>query len=88
MSKLLPTGAALLVLLPAVALSQGLLGDDAPPQNARPLSQLLQQVESRPEFAYIKDIEWDDDTYQIEYQTKEGDEEEIEIDPATGKIEE
>ena len=49
---------------------------------------MLQQVESRPDFAYIKDIEWDDDTYQIEYQTKEGDEEEIEIDPATGKIDE
>ena len=72
MSKLLPTGAALLVLLPVVALSQGLLDDDAPPQNARPLSQLLQQVESRPDFAYIKDIEWDDDPTRSNIRPKKG----------------
>lgn len=87
MSRLVLTAAALAMMGPALAQAQ-LLGGDKPPQNSRPLSQLLQQIETRPDFAYIKDIEWDDDHYNVEYVTKEDDEVELNVDPATGKVEE
>jgi len=52
-----------------------------PEPNARPLSQILADIEARPDFHYFQDIEWDDDRYEIGYRTRDGNEREIYVDP-------
>lgn len=60
---------------------------DAPPQNARPLSQLIDIVEQNDDVAYIEDVDWDDDGYyEVEYRTRNGGDREIRIDPVSGEI--
>lgn len=59
---------------------------DAPPQNAQPLSRLIAAVERQDDFAYFKEIDWDDDGYyEVEYRTRGGGDREVRIDPVTGQ---
>ncbi|QQP93762.1 PepSY domain-containing protein (plasmid) [Skermanella sp. TT6] len=60
---------------------------DAPPPNARPLSQLIAAVERQDDFAHFKEIDWDDDGYyEVEYRTRGGGDREVKIDPVTGQV--
>ncbi|WP_248309931.1 PepSY domain-containing protein [Bosea sp. WAO] len=57
----------------------------APPQNAKPLSQIVAGIEGVSGFASIKEVEWDNDGYwEIEYLKADGSRVEVKIDPVTG----
>jgi hypothetical protein len=56
-----------------------------PPAGALSLSQIITQIESRPDFAYIKDVDWDDGRYQVQYRTRDGRDRDLKIDPRTGR---
>lgn len=78
-------------LAAAALASAGLLAgaaraDDAPPVDSQPLSVLLPLVEQRSDFLYIDEIEWEDGEYEVEYITRNGDREQVDIDPVTGKL--
>ncbi len=56
-----------------------------PPAGALSLSQIITQIESRPDFAFIKDIDWDDGRYEVEYRTRDGRDRTLKVDPRTGR---
>lgn len=56
-----------------------------PPAGALSLSQIITQIESRPDFAFIKDIDWEDGRYQVQYRTRDGRDRDLRIDPRTGR---
>lgn len=56
-----------------------------PPVGALSLSQIITQIESRPDFAYIKEIDWDDGRYEVEYRTRDGRDRVLKVDPRTGR---
>lgn len=78
-------------LLAAIAMI-GLLAPAAfaeapPPPQAKPLSEILKTVESRPDFRYIDEAEWEHGSYyEIEYYTKEGAKVKIRVDPVSGAV--
>ena len=80
MQRLIPLAAVLSLMLggaPALA---------APPQNAMPLSRLLQALEERVNPAYFEEIEWDNDGYwEIEYIDRNGGKQKLRVDPVTGQ---
>lgn len=59
-----------------------------PPAGALSLSQIISQIESRPDCAYIKDIDWQDGRYQVVYRTRDGRDRDLKIDPRTGRPQE
>lgn len=59
-----------------------------PPAGALSLSQIIAQIESRPDYAYIKDIEWEDGRYEVVYRTRDGRDRDLKIDPRTGRPQE
>jgi len=65
--------------------STAALAADAPPQDAQPLSQIMQQIEDRSDFAYIDEVEWEHGVYEVEYITTSGAKMEINIDPISGE---
>ena len=72
--------AAALLLSPLAALAA-----DAPPADARPLSQILAGVETRADFAHVDEVDWDSDGYwMVEYVTKAGAKVKLRLDPKTG----
>lgn len=72
--------AALLLGLPAT----GALADPPPPQGAKPMTELLQNIERSADFGYFDEVEWDDGFYEVEYYTKTGTKKKIYIDPVSG----
>lgn len=56
-----------------------------PPQDAKPLSEILSGIESRGDVAYFDDIEWDDDHWEVTYYRADGGKVEIDVDPVTGE---
>lgn len=56
-----------------------------PPAGALSLSQIITQIESRPDFAFIKDIDWEDGRYEVQYRTRDGRDRDLKIDPRTGR---
>ncbi|MBS4045540.1 MAG: PepSY domain-containing protein [Alphaproteobacteria bacterium] len=58
---------------------------DGPPVGALSLSQIITQIESRPDFAFIKDIDWEDGRYEVEYRTRDGRDRNLKVDPRTGR---
>lgn len=56
-----------------------------PPAGALSLSQIITQIESRPDFAFIKDIDWDDGRYEVQYRTRDGRDRNLKVDPRTGR---
>jgi hypothetical protein len=76
--RILPL-ATLALAVPAVALA-------APPQGARPASEVIRQVEQRPDFGHLRDLEWDNDGYwEVEYVTREGARIKLRLDPLSGE---
>lgn len=59
--------------------------EGGPPVGALSLSQIITQIESRPDFAFIKDIDWDDGRYEVEYRTRDGRNRTLKVDPRTGR---
>lgn len=59
--------------------------EGGPPVGALSLSQIIAQIESRPDFAFIKDIDWDDGRYEVEYRTRDGRDRTLKVDPRTGR---
>lgn len=58
--------------------------DPPPPQDAKPLSEILQGIEARADFGYFDEVEWDDGFYEVEYYTDTGTKKKIYIDPVSG----
>lgn len=65
--------------------STAALADPPPPQDAKPLSQLLQSIEKTADFGYIDEVEWGAGAYEVEYYTKTGTKKKVYIDPVSGK---
>jgi hypothetical protein len=59
-------------------------GEAAPPEGSKPLTEILRPIEARSDFAYFEEIELEDGRYKIEYYTKDGSKQKIEVDPLTG----
>lgn len=70
---------------PAQPLEPQAIPPGGPPVGALSLSQIIAQIESRPDFAFIKDIDWDDGRYEVEYRTREGRDRTLKVDPRTGR---
>lgn len=56
-----------------------------PPAGSLSLSQIIIQIESRPDMAFIRDIDWRDGRYEIEYRTRDGRDRVLKVDPRTGR---
>ena len=57
-----------------------------PPENAIKLSEIVGAIETRDQFRYISEIDWDEDGfYRVIYFTSDKAKVEININPATGK---
>jgi hypothetical protein len=56
----------------------------APPEGSKPLTEILRPIEARSDFAYFEEVELEDGKYKIEYFTKDGSKQKIEVDPLTG----
>ena len=65
--------------------AQQIAPEDGPPVGALSLSQIIAQIESRPDFAFIRDIDWDDGRYEVEYRTRDGRDRVLKVDPRTGR---
>ncbi len=59
--------------------------EGGPPVGALSLSQIIAQIESRPDFAFIRDIDWEDGRYDVEYRTRDGRDRNLKVDPRTGR---
>ncbi len=59
----------------------------APPEEALPLSEIIQSVESTGEVAYVTDVEWNDEqaAWTIAYVDAAGAEGTISLDAVTGQ---
>lgn len=61
-----------------------LVEPDGPPAGSLSLSQIIIQIESRPDYAFIRDIDWENGRYEIEYRTRDGRDRVLKVDPRTG----
>lgn len=66
-------------------LTSAVSAEVAPPAGSIPLSQIIAKVEQRPDFSHLKEVEWDDGLYEVEYRTKDGGTREVKLDPRTGE---
>lgn len=62
-----------------------LVEPDGPPAGSLSLSQIIIQIESRPDYAFIREIDWEDGRYEIEYRTRDGRDRVLKVDPRTGR---
>jgi hypothetical protein len=70
---------------PAAPVEAGAVPPGGPPAGALSLSQIITQIESRPDFAFIKDIDWAEGRYLVQYRTRDGRDRDLKIDPRTGR---
>jgi peptidase YpeB-like protein len=70
---------AVLLCAPSVVWAEA-----APPEGSKPLTEILRPIEARSDFAYFEEIELEEGKYKIEYFTKDGSKQKIEVDPLTG----
>ncbi|WP_027133892.1 PepSY domain-containing protein [Geminicoccus roseus] len=75
-----------LITVAVVGLTAPALAVDPPPQGSKALSELLPSVENRDDFAFIEEIEFEDGAYEIEYNTKDGNENKVKIDSVSGEV--
>jgi hypothetical protein len=79
---------AVALFIAGVSLVQPAKAD--PPSDIKPLSQILQTLEQKDGFAYVSEIEWDEEGYwDIEYFTTAGrlrNRVKVNVDPLTGEI--
>lgn len=73
------------ILALAMASASPAFAGPPPPDGSKPLSDILAQVEQRPDFRYVDEAEFEHGSYKVEYYTKDGVRHKIYIDPATGK---
>jgi hypothetical protein len=79
-----PTSFALLWAALVLSVPSVVWAEAAPPQGSKPLTEILRPIEARSDFAYFEEIELEDGRYKIEYYTKGGSKQKIEVDPLTG----
>jgi hypothetical protein len=77
--------AALTAVLAALGAASAFADGPPPPEGAKPLSQILAQLEQQPDFRYTDEAEFEHGAYKIEYYTKDGVEHKVYIDPVSGK---
>jgi hypothetical protein len=70
---------ALLLCMPSTVWAEA-----APPEGSKPLTEILRPIEARSDFAYFEEVELEQGKYKIEYFTKDGSKQKIELDPLTG----
>jgi hypothetical protein len=69
-----------------LALTLPMSVEAAPPNDARPLSEIIASIEATGDIAWFDEIEWDDDGYwEIEYYRPDGAKVEMKIDPVSGQ---
>lgn len=73
------TACAFLLASPALADD-----DQAPPADAKPLSEILQTLEQESGFSHFEDIEWDDGRWEIDYRANDR-RVEVKVDPVSGE---
>ncbi|TPK31198.1 PepSY domain-containing protein [Mesorhizobium sp. B2-4-2] len=56
-----------------------------PPPNAKKLSDIIDKVEQRDGFRYVKEVDWDDGAYTVTYYTADKAKVEITYDPVTAE---
>lgn len=72
--------ATLILTAPSIAVAA------PPPQNAKPLSEIIQALEAQGDVHYFDEIEWDDDGYwEIEYVRADGSKAKVRLDPVSGQ---
>jgi hypothetical protein len=79
LTPLVILGTAFALSVPSVASAEA-----APPAGSKALTEILRPIETKPDFAYFEEVELEDGLYKIEYHTKDGKKEKIEVDPLTG----
>jgi hypothetical protein len=72
-------GVAALLCAPSIMRAEPSL-----PEGSKPLTEILRPIEARADFAYFEEIELEQGSYKIEYYTKDGSKQKIEVDPLTG----
>src|SRR5690625_1092280 len=75
---LIPVASVLFLAGPALA-------DDPPPPDAKPLSEILQQIEQESDFAYFDEVEWEDGLWEIEFWTEGRRRVKMKVDPVSGE---
>lgn len=76
----------LLVLVPALFLAAPAFAQRLPPAEAKPLSQVIRNVETSLSPRAITDVEWEDDGYwEIRFVNADGRRSRVRIDPFTGE---
>ncbi len=56
-----------------------------PPEDSVKLSEIIAKIETRDQFRYVSEVEWDDDgSFRVIYFTSDKAKVEIHIDPVTG----
>lgn len=76
----------LIAPLAVILLTAPVFADPAPPADAVALSKIIAKLEQQADFAHIKEIDWDDGLYEVEYRTKDGGSREVKLDPRTGEL--
>jgi hypothetical protein len=79
LTPLVALGAVLALFVPSVASAEA-----APPEGSKALTEILRPIETKPDFSYFEEVELEDGLYKIEYHTKDGKKQKIEVDPVTG----
>lgn len=90
MPHIAPRIAAVLGLLAVLALSPAAaqadwFTDEAPPANAKPLSEIIKALEDQG-YKQITEIAFDDGVWEIEVRQADGTEVELKADPVSGDI--
>jgi hypothetical protein len=75
---------ALMWAAPVLCMPLALWAEPAPPAGSKPLTDILRPIEAGSDFSYFEEVELEDGKYKIEYHTKDGKKQKIEIDPLTG----
>jgi hypothetical protein len=57
-----------------------------PPDGAKPLSDIIGQLEKGGDFRYVEEVEFEGGFYKVEYYSKDGVKHKLYIDPMTGKV--
>jgi hypothetical protein len=82
MKRLVAISALTLCTSAAFAQSDGKI----PPENGKKVSEIIAQIEGRPDFRYLENVEWSrDGYYEITYHTADKAKVEIKIDAASGQ---
>ena len=74
-----------LLLLTGMAISPSVLADDKPPRNAKPLSEIIKNLENKG-YSPIVDVDYDDDQVWEIKAYRNNQKRELKINPVSGDI--